>query len=394
MGLAKIASLFSALVVIAILVLVSLIYVNTKDDAANFADLRTSSSDHMSRSNKASSDSTAALRDDLDSLKRLSAEQHLITVENVSNRTAHIVQDSLVEIQKVLKNPYQLKHLGEIGEGELFRLRDMINHWEEERSDPPVDYQPFADACVEAAHNDEVFATFRQHPALINMLEHVKLEKTAQYLDLIARLEETMGVKINWDDAARNDQYGGPVMYTADNVSICPTTSRYVVFSMRCLNALRNLGQPVHIIEIGGGYGGQAAMTFKVAKSFGVEIESYTILDLPEPNELQRRYLSTQLSVDELSKVNCTTLQTDNLRSTLHENSFLFSAYAYSEISHEAQEQYDSQLMGLIGHGLIIWNSRLQPTPGFFHMIGKTPTTVDVMSEKPKTGAFNHLISF
>jgi|19_taG_2_1085344.scaffolds.fasta_scaffold50558_2 putative sugar O-methyltransferase len=83
-----------------------------------------------------------------------------------------------------------------------------------------------------------------------------------------------------------NDKIGGPNRYCFDNdIIISPGTLRY----LRVLHDIIKLN-PSSILEIGGGYGGQALITKLFKKNI-----SYSIIDVPEVLMLQKSYLDTIL---------------------------------------------------------------------------------------------------
>ncbi len=297
------------------------------------------------------------------------------------------VKTALDTFEKTLSNPYRLKNLGSLGAHELFRLKREV-----ERLEPVVDYQPFSNVCKTASENNDVFATFRANPYVVNMLEHVREDLCEDYRKLIAEF----GLDIPWDQVLTNDTVGSPHTITlSDNIQISPTTLRYVFLALKALSAISKTPwrDGVNVIEIGGGYGGQCAITFKLASLFQVTIASYTILDLTNPGLLQNRFLQTQLSAADMSKVQFVNIS-ESSTSNLKKNSFLFSAYAYSEISAENQRIYDERLRGYISNGFVVWNSERSPTIGFYQMVDKTQAQIRVAPEIPQTGPFNYFYEF
>lgn len=150
----------------------------------------------------------------------------------------------------------------------------------------------------------------------------------------------------------QNDLYGKTIKYLYNDFTECsPTNLRYILNSFQILkyinsNNLSNL----NIIEIGGGYGGLAFYILKISPIFDIEVKTYSIFDLFEASQLQKRYLHA------LKVNNFQCLQIDN-HQNLETNSFLISNFAYSEIPSELQKQYTEKIINpFTSHGFLTWN--------------------------------------
>ena len=78
------------------------------------------------------------------------------------------------------------------------------------------------------------------------------------------------------------------------------------------------------------------------------KINSYTIIDLPEPGSLQKLYLK------DIPNVICSTI--DNVKN-LKYNSFFVSTYAFSEIDMKYQKEYTQKILNkYVNHGFVVWN--------------------------------------
>lgn len=136
--------------------------------------------------------------------------------------------------------------------------------------------------CQEAATNPEVFKSFRRHPAYTRILEHVTRTQGEAYLN---KLDPWMVLHPEW--FKKNDEHGDPMRFEyGDGVGlVSPTTLRYVKVATDLRNMFGSAIERAHVIEVGGGYGGQARI---LRALFPV---SYTILDLPEALMLAETYL-------------------------------------------------------------------------------------------------------
>ena len=107
----------------------------------------------------------------------------------------------------------------------------------------------------------------------------------------------------------------------------------------------------IDIIEIGGGYGGLCFFINKLANLFNINVNTYTIFDLPEALQLQKKYLT-----DELNVINLNFAEINNF-TNIKENSFLVSTYAFSEIPLDLQKDYTNKILNpYTSHGFLAWN--------------------------------------
>ena len=130
-------------------------------------------------------------------------------------------------------------------------------------------------------------------------------------------------------DAFRdNDVLGSPQRANyGPHGEFSPTTLRYV----KVLADLRMLFGPLDgfdIIEIGGGFGGQALVCSRSA-----QLSSYTLVDLQEAAALQRSYLG-RLNVEISTAVTQDALD----KGALYD--LVISNFAYSELTRPVQQRY------------------------------------------------------
>jgi hypothetical protein len=182
-----------------------------------------------------------------------------------------------------------------------------------------------------------------------------------------------------------NDYIGKPKMYDFSNFIKCsPSNLRYILHSFLILNYMKNCKlNNVNIIEIGGGYGGLCFYLYKLCHIFEININSYIIFDLDEPLLLQKKYLSYH----NIFNVKYYNLQNYD-KEQLHENSFLVSNYAFSEIPIEIQNNYTKNILNpYISHGFLTWNHI-----DVYNFI--SDKNVKIEQEFPLTGNGNKYIYF
>ena len=131
---------------------------------------------------------------------------------------------------------------------------------------------------------------FKRDIGIKEIIESVGLNYGIIYLDNILKYQD---INIDWDDIKKLNDIGNPennsFTINGKNYELSPTTLRYVQFSLDILKHMKNKNiKEVDIVEIGGGYGGQACLLYLLADT--VKINSYTILDLPEVNILQNKF--------------------------------------------------------------------------------------------------------
>jgi hypothetical protein len=222
---------------------------------------------------------------------------------------------------------------------------------------------------------------FKANRLYRRVLEHVSPDFGKQYMDAIKQFSS-----ISMDDirafCTLNDAIGGPVTSTYGDLTTSPSNLRYVFHSHIILNHMRSLNLPqIDIVELGGGYGGLCLALHHFAHMYSIKVNSYTIVDLTDPSQLQKVYLSTvrpELSVD---FVDASTFGAGIDKT----NMFLISNYCFSEISPALQKEYVAKLFPKVSHGFMAWNWIPLYDFGF-------PVREEV--EFPKTGGHNKYVYF
>jgi hypothetical protein len=133
----------------------------------------------------------------------------------------------------------------------------------------------------------------------------------------------------------------------------------------------------IDIVEIGGGYAGLCVAMSVFQQRFGLRINSYTIIDLQAPSQLQVWRLSSALTAEQqmyLSKFDLRFPVRFGLadlfgRDIEGDHRFIFgyapcdgcryliSHYAFSEICSRYQQQYAQHLFPKVDHGFLTWNA-------------------------------------
>lgn len=177
-----------------------------------------------------------------------------------------------------------------------------------------------------AAYKDESFANFRSNREYRQILEHVSKVQGYEYLREIklgaSRLKSSLS-KIGFLNTC-----GSPLVYFYPRFGfLSPTTLRYFKVFEDLNRLFPNIAE-MKVAEIGGGFGGQAAVLGKLSG-----FESYTIYDLPEVHVLQSRFLKA-------NRLESNIFYADGRLAPTGKFDLVISNYAVSELRRELQEIY------------------------------------------------------
>lgn len=247
-----------------------------------------------------------------------------------------------------------------------------------EKSTSASDYLEYRQIVTAAARDDKVFKLFRSHPHYSPILEHVSRRQGAEYLDIIFRRSN---LPENWSKkCAPLNTLGKPPKYSYASIGrFSPTVLRYLkVFSD--LEALFGPLQGFRCVEIGVGFGGQAA----VLNILG-DVTEVQLYDLSPVLALARKFLAK-------ASVSAGTRFLDGARvPQAHQADLLISNYAFSELTRELQLKYLDKVVLNAPRGYITWNSNgpggLQPEE-----LLKLIPGAKRLEENPKTGQNNVII--
>ncbi len=209
-------------------------------------------------------------------------------------------------------------------------------------------YDKYAIYCKQQLNTGRDEWDFKSHPDYTYMLEHVTFDQGQLYLnEIFSNYSHILDKNVLIEFCLENDKYGKPFKYKYNDFIECsPTSLRYILHTLHVLNHVYT--DEIDIIEIGGGYGGLCLCINRLSKLFNKKINSYTIIDLPEPGSLQKLYLK------DIPNVICSTI--DNVKN-LKYNSFFVSTYAFSEIDMKYQKEYTQKILNkYVNHGFVVWN--------------------------------------
>jgi putative sugar O-methyltransferase len=239
--------------------------------------------------------------------------------------------------------------------------------------------------CQQAATQNGVFKNFRNHPIYQQALEHVDYTTGKKYLDHVLQNSPEF-IKL-FDQFRKNDAIGNPKVYNYQEYGwFAPTTLRYIKVAS---DIKRKFGDTkhMHVVEIGGGYGGQCKILADV-----LGFASYTIIDLPPCIALTQKYLSEQ-QVDNVYFFD------RNQVADAGQYDLVISNYAFSEIDNTEQSLYIKYVIKNTPRGYMTMNfiaphlnsMSLEQMTQILHDQGYQ-TTID--PEYPNTHPKNRILSW
>ena len=247
-------------------------------------------------------------------------------------------------------------------------------------------YKDFQDVCELACIDEKSFTSFKSSGPFREILENVSesLGKT-----LFEKLQLAQFPPELWHELIRNDEHGNPLRFEYPGVQntllLSPTTLRYIYFGKEMVDEmLKNKLDNIHIIEIGGGYGGQAYILDVLCRFFNIRISSYCLLDHPSVCTLQLKYLNMLLPDVKNVFLPAPT--------NVEEIDYCISNYCFGEITKSIQDFYWTTIVEKAKHGFMIYNT--QPVYPKFVSSSSSALKFTVVLETPQTGRINVKITW
>jgi hypothetical protein len=243
-----------------------------------------------------------------------------------------------------------------------------------------INYNIYTDFVKEIVKSNDL-SFFKSHPSYTYMLEHVNEKQGIEYMNYIQTKTNITNSEIE-TFCKLNDIQGKPTKFLINNFFVSPTSLRYIWQAHLILTHFKSINSDKYdIVEIGGGYGGLCLAIHFFSEKYGLKINSYTIVDLKDPSDLQNLYLNTlpiSMNIDFVDAASYgQTIDKKDL--------FLISNYCFSEINYDLQKKYIEHLFPKVAHGFIAWNMIPVYNFGF---------NISVTEEIPKTGNLNKIVVF
>lgn len=201
------------------------------------------------------------------------------------------------------------------------------------------DYPEF---CQKAANDEKIFSSFRRNPNCLAIVETVTECQGQEYLNVIK--SEYSELICHFSKFKENDCIGDPITFDYPPFGkFSPTTLRYIKVAGEIRKLFGDISN-LHIVEIGGGYGGQCKILSDLCG-----FASYTIIDLPKANSLAKKYLQKG-GVKGVVFIDCNTIP------SLGHFDLVISNYALCEIDKRNQILYINKLLKQIPNGYMTWS--------------------------------------
>lgn len=247
------------------------------------------------------------------------------------------------------------------------------------------DQDPYLALVKTAVDNQSDFSRFRRCNEYREILEHVSVQSGDQYLRALRsfgfsehQLQKNLSAVENFN------RVGGPEKYHYKNLGwIAPSLLRYLKVDAEIVALFGNL-DGFNVCEIGGGFGGQLYVSSRMHR-----IGSWTMYDLPQVLELQRKFLESCGNFS-LSRVSFKSgIDIEPMSGDL-----LISNYAFSELTRGIQEKYITWMFENFSNGYITWNTLSESSLGGFKLEELTDSIskLKVLEEVPLTAPGNQIL--
>ena len=233
--------------------------------------------------------------------------------------------------------------------------------------------------------DEALLSNFRRKYDYREILEHVSFSLGKQYLDLIKYSMPDSYNQLLLENLI-NDSFGNPYRYKySEKLCISPTTLRYIYTAIDIERTI-GLGRNESVVEIGVGYGGQAAVLESLYK-----VSNYDAFDLPEVISLTNVYLkkiNSRIRFD----------SRDIHRAQDKVWDIVISNYAFSELNKDLQIRYLGSILSKTSRGYMIMNSGRLNASGrsnsklSVNEIAEFLPTLRIKEENPLTGPDNYVI--
>jgi len=240
---------------------------------------------------------------------------------------------------------------------------------------PTINYADYRALLRRVATQQPEEWTFKSDPLYTRILEHVTPAQGRLFLEQVqgeyAPLWPTIAGLLP-DLVYTNDRYGRPETgrFPVLGLVCSPSNMRYLSQALRLLSHAVQMGMTrLHIVELGGGYGGLALYTHRLVHLFPtLTIHAYTIVDLPEAARVQNK-MAAALGVPMVAVNGLDALALSWCLERSRAPRFFVSAYAFSEFDAETRAWYEQRVARTCEHGFVIWNFR-KGVHGFGPVLG------------------------
>lgn len=244
--------------------------------------------------------------------------------------------------------------------------RELVFSREESKSDS--ESGSYVDLIESLFNNEALLSQFRRNYQYRRILEHVDWKLGTKYLERIEALAPGHLYRLLRQHEG-NDGYGNPLLFNLQrDLKVSCTTIRYVCVLVELLNLVK-INSTTKVVEIGVGYGGQAAILNR-----HLDIREYTMFDLTPVQRLASHYLE-QIE----SPLKPQFMKLEDVISNSWD--LVISNYAFSELPAGVQTKYLEKVLKKSNSGYLIMNSGRTNKSG--RSDGKL-TAAQLLAELPK----------
>lgn len=245
-----------------------------------------------------------------------------------------------------------------------------------------VDYSAFEAECKCVLANEYQFKNFRTRKELGLIVETVHPNYGRDYFKKLKRHFPYIFDHI--DTICKIDETGNPIQHQwADSFKLSSLFLRYLHQACLLFQYIGNLTDK-NILEIGGGFGGHAAIVQTLYPS-----TSHTIVDLPIVSQLQQKYLSITLNIQSTRSYAYTS---DIWKSKKYD--VIVSHYCFSELDAVNQDLY-LPVIKQTPHGFMICNiinRKSHHKNKIIEWIRAAHPSLKIYDEDPKTHCGNYVL--
>lgn len=249
--------------------------------------------------------------------------------------------------------------------------------------------------------DDLIDVAFKSNLSYTNILEHNTPEQGLEYLKCIEREFP----EISYDDLREyvdvNDRWGGTTtsVFTTNKNKILgcsPSSLRYVHHALLILEDFKTSGCR-QMVEVGCGYGGLFLAINAFQDKFGISVDQYNMVDLPDVCNLVNKYL--KMNKDHI-RVPYRIFESTQFGADVPTHSprdlYFISNYCFSEVGEDIRQEYIDALFPKVAHGFMVFQTcfgmHLSSLDGVIHM-----PILKSEEERPQTGpeyAPNYFVYF
>lgn len=227
--------------------------------------------------------------------------------------------------------------------GWFVRNGDMSFKRKRETPKQMTNHPAFLSFCKEAIKDPTIFSQFKRHPMYTLFHENVTFEEGLEVIKILKERSPELLDECILEEVRRVDFLGEPKVYQFEPIGpFSPTTLLY----LKMAGDIKKMFGPMErlrIVEIGGGSGGFCKVLHEV-----LDIEHYTIIDLPEASQLAKKFLREM----GLNHVHFMTPEEINLQPY----DLLISYNGFTESNRSLQRRYIKKLFPYASKGYLVCN--------------------------------------